>query len=104
MQFLIGVVVGALAGALYYSEQGRQEVQQRLSAAQTSLQQASQSTAAAVAGGAQKLGSAIDTTPLPAQVKDVAGRATSAIRSTAESLGQKPDGGEGQPDDTPSAS
>jgi hypothetical protein len=97
MQFLVGLAVGALAAALYYSEQAREEAQARLANAQVSLQQARQSAASAVAGGAQKLGGAIDAAQLPAQVKDAAGRATSTIRSTAGSLGQGPaDGDRGE--------
>ena len=102
MQFLVGLAVGALAPALYYSEQARKEA--RLANAQVSLQQARQSAASALADGAQKLGGAIDAAQLPAQVKDAAGRATSTIRSTAESIGQGPADGDRREGGTPPTS
>ncbi len=100
MEFLLGVVVGALTTWLYRSERAREEVQRRLSTAPASVQQARQSAAAAAAGGAQKLSGAVDAAPLPPQVKDVASRATSGLRNTAERLGQRPEGGGGEAEDT----
>ncbi|MBV9359133.1 MAG: hypothetical protein JO023_26795 [Chloroflexi bacterium] len=57
--------------------------------------------AVAAAGGAQKLSGAVDAAQLPPQVKEVASRATSSLRSTAERLGQRPeDGGEAEGPET----
>jgi hypothetical protein len=58
------------------------------------LQQARLSAASAAAGGAQKLGDAIDAAQLPAQLKDVASRATSTIQSRTENLAKRPVSGE----------
>jgi hypothetical protein len=103
MELLLGVVVGALAAGLYRSERAREEAQRRLSAAPASVQHARQSVAVATAGGAQKLSGAVDAAQLPPQVKDVASRAASGLRSTAERLGQRPGdgGGEAEGSETP---
>jgi hypothetical protein len=91
MKFLLGVVVGSVAMWLYQSERVREEAQRRLSTAPATLQQARQSAVSATAAGAERVSEAIDGAPLPPQVRDAASRATSAVRTTAEGMGQRPD-------------
>ncbi len=88
MKMLLGIVLGGLVGWLYGSERAREEAQRRLSAAPASLHQVRQSVASAAAGGAQRVGGAIDAAPLPPQVKDAASRATSTVQTAAENVGQ----------------
>jgi hypothetical protein len=88
VKLLIGVVLGALAAWLYGSERARKEVQQRIAAAPDSLQQVKQTAASVAATGAQRVAEAIDTAPLPAQVKDTAGGAAFNVSAAADNLGQ----------------
>ncbi len=88
VKLLIGVVLGALAAWLYGSERARKEVRQRIAAAPESLQQVKQTAASVAATGAQRVAEAIDSAPLPEQVKDTASGAAFNVWAAADNLGQ----------------
>ena len=90
MNVLFGVLVGLLAGWVYYSERVRSFAQQRLSAAPETLQQAGREAASAAAAGAQRASEAIDATPLPDPVKGPATEAAFNVWAAADELGQSP--------------
>ncbi len=102
MQFLLGLIVGALAVALYQSERARAELERRLGQSRETLVQSalvqtrrvgalSQSLAGATSEGAQRISEAIDTAPLPDAVKKPASDTAFNVWSTAESHRQSSD-------------
>ncbi|MCA1644504.1 MAG: hypothetical protein LC797_03220 [Chloroflexi bacterium] len=88
MKMLMGVVLGALAAWLYGSERARQEVRWRFATTPETLQQVKQTVTSVAATGAQRLAEAIDSAPLPEQVKDTASDAAFNVWAAADNLGQ----------------
>ena len=86
LKFIVGVVIGGVAAALYWSVETRDRVSQRLAAAPGPVRQSVASVAASTATGAQRMASAIEGSPLPAQVKDRARPVSAGLESAAESV------------------
>ncbi len=98
------MALGALAAWLYSSERTRNELRQRLSETPESLQQLRQTAASAAASGAQRASEAIESAPVPDQVKDTASGAAFNVWAAADKLGQPEadagpvEGGEARPE------
>jgi hypothetical protein len=102
MQFLLGLIVGALGVALYQSERARAALERRLGQSPETLVASalaqtrrvgtlSQSLAGATSEGAQRVAEAIDAAPLPDAVKKPASDTAFNVWSTAESHRQSSD-------------
>ena len=88
MKVLIGVIVGLMAAWIYSSERARKELQQRFSEAPRVLEQLQHTGASLASTGAQRVAEAIDSAPLPEQVKDTASGAAFNVWAAADNLGQ----------------
>ncbi len=97
VKMVMGALLGALAAWLYGSEQARKEIRERIAAAPESLKQVKQTVASVAATGAQRAAEAVDSAPLPEQVKDTASDAAFNVWAAADNLGQpKSDPGSAQ--------
>src|SRR5207248_4910538 len=87
MRLLLAATVGFLVWWLYRSQQAREEIRQRLSAARASLRQATKTAASATAGRAERAAGGVAGAPLPHPLKATASRVTTTVRAAAGKAG-----------------
>ena len=87
LQMLVGAAIGAAAGYLYGSEQGRQEARRRLAKAPEPVRRATQAAAAALGTGAERAVGTLANAPMPQPVRQAAQRAGAAVQAGAQQAG-----------------